>query len=111
MGRALGILSLVAATVIAGLLLSAQSSHSTSSASASADVAKAQLTANEVKLQQAELSVEQFHALHGTYVGAGGGGVRLVAVEASSYCLEAGGGASVAHLAGPGGTPAAGPCQ
>jgi len=34
----------------------------------------------------------------------------LARADASSYCLQAGTGATLQHYAGPGGTPAAGPC-
>src|SRR5207249_244683 len=78
--------------------------------SASAEINRAAQTAAEVKLQQAAFAVEQFHALNGTYAASslGGLGVRLSRADASSYCLESGSGATIAHLAGPGGTPAAG---
>jgi len=114
MGRAVGIVSLVLGTLVIGLMMSWQSWRSSSDRkSASAEIARAAQTAAEVKLQQAAFAVEQFHALNGTYAASslGGLGVRLARADASSYCLESGTGATLVHLAGPGGTPSAGACQ
>jgi Tfp pilus assembly protein PilE len=114
MGRAVGIVSLVLGTLVIGLMMTSQSWRSSSDRkSASAEIDRAAQTAAEVKLQQAAFAVEQFHALNGTYAASslGGLGVRLARADASSYCLESGAGATLAHLAGPGGTPSAGACQ
>ncbi len=113
MGRAVGIVSLVLGTLVIGLMITSQPWRSTDRKSASAEVNRAAQTAAEVKLQQASFAVEQFHALNGTYAASslGGLGVRLAQADASSYCLESGTGAALAHVAGPGGTPAPGGCQ
>jgi hypothetical protein len=113
MGRAVGIVSLLIGMLVIGLMLSSQSSRSSGRKSASAEIDQARQTAAEVKLQQAGFAVEQFHALNGTYAASslGGLGVRLARADASSYCLESGTGPTLAHLAGPGGTPAPGGCQ
>jgi Tfp pilus assembly protein PilE len=113
MGRAVGIVSLLLGTLVIGLMIASQSSHSSDRKSASAEINRAAQTAAEVKLQQAAFAVEQFHALNGTYAASslGGLGVRLARADAASYCLESGSGATIAHLAGPGGTPAPGACQ
>ena len=113
MGRAAGIVSLVLGTLVIGLMMTSQSWRSSDRKSASAQIDRAAQTASEVKLQQAAFAVEQFHALNGTYAASslGGLGVRLSRADASSYCLESGTGATLAHVAGPGGSPAPGACQ
>jgi hypothetical protein len=47
-----------------------------------------------------------------TYAGAhvGSASVTLVRADATGYCVQAGVAAEVAHLTGPGGAPAPGPC-
>jgi hypothetical protein len=112
-GRAVGIVSLVLATLLVGLGMVSQPWKSSDQKSATAEVNRAQLTADGVKLQQGAVVVEQFHALNGSYAGAslGGLGVRLVRADATSYCLESGSGPTLSHLDGPGGTPAVGACQ
>jgi len=113
MGRAAGIVSLVLGTLVIGLMMTSQSWRSSDRKSASAQIDRAAQTASEVKLQQAAFAVEQFHALNGTYAASslGGLGVRPARADASSYCLESGTGAALAHVAGPGGSPAPGACQ
>jgi hypothetical protein len=113
MGRAVGIVSLVLGTLVIGLMMTSQPWRSSDRKSASAEINRAAQTAAEVKLQQAAFAVEQFHALNGTYAvsSLGGLGVRLARADAGWYCLESGTGATLAHLAGPGGAPAAGGCQ
>jgi hypothetical protein len=113
MGRAVGIVSVLVGTLVIGLAMTSQSWRSSDHKTASAEIDRAAQTAAEVKLQQAAFAVEQFHALNGTYAvsSLGGLGVRLARADATSYCLESGNGATIAHLAGPGGTPAPGACQ
>jgi Tfp pilus assembly protein PilE len=113
MGRVVGMVSLVLGTLVIGLMMTSQSWHSSDRKSASAEINRAAQTAAEVKLQQAAFAVEQFHALNGTYAASslGGLGVRLARADGSSYCLESGAAATLAHLAGPGGTPSPGACQ
>ena len=112
MGRAVGIVSLVLGTLVIGLMMTSQS-RTSAHEGASAEITQARQTAGGVKLQQGAFAIEQFHALNGTYAASslGGLGVRLAQADASSYCLESGTGASLEHLAGPGGTPAPGACQ
>jgi len=113
MGRATGIVSLVLGTLVIGLLMTSQRWRASDRRSAAAEITQARQTADGVKLQQAAFAVEQFHALNGTYTASslGGLGVRLARADASSYCLESGTGATLAHVAGPGGSPAPGACQ
>jgi Tfp pilus assembly protein PilE len=107
MARGIGLLSIVVALVAAAYMMSAQLSPS-SQQSATREIDKARQTAAGVKLEQGAFAIEQFHALNGTYAATTLGhlGVKLVRADASSYCLQAGD----EHLAGPGGSPAPGPC-
>jgi len=57
--------------------------------------------------------LEQQRAETGSYAGAviqPGYGVAVVRADAVGYCLQAGAGATVQHLAGPNGTPTPGLC-
>jgi ABC-type amino acid transport system permease subunit len=107
MARGVPLLSLVLAFLVGGLLWSAQVRHSPG-AQANRQIDQAQQAVTAVTFQQAEVALEQFRALNGTYVGASlaGFGVKLARTDASSYCVQAGG----SHLAGPGGAVAPGPC-
>ncbi|HYX75837.1 MAG TPA: hypothetical protein VE757_01555, partial [Gaiellaceae bacterium] len=107
MVRGVSLISLLAALLIAGWLLTEQSSGS-NKAKTSAEIARAEQSANRVAFQQAETQLEAYHAESGTYAGAplGGFGVTLVRADASSYCIQS----ASSHLAGPGGTAAAGAC-
>lgn len=108
MARGVPLLSLVLALLLGGLWWNAQAGHSPSRAQANREIAQARATANAVAFQQAAVTLEQFHALNGTYVGASlaGFGVRLARADAASYCLQASG----SHLVGPDGTAAPGAC-
>ena len=108
MGRVLGMVSLLVTLVVIGWMLTAQQSGSSSAAKATQQVDQAQVTANAVAFQQAETQLEQQQAFSGTYAGTslGGFGVTLVRADASSYCIQN----ATAHLAGPGGAVATGPC-
>jgi Tfp pilus assembly protein PilE len=108
--RGVSILSLLVALLVAGWLLTAQQRNGTAERSKAVD--QARQAATGLTFQQAQVQLEQFHALHGTYAGASTAGfaVTLVRADASSYCVEATAGGSTSHLAGPGGTPAAGGC-
>jgi len=107
MARGVPLLSLVLALLVGGLLWNAQAGHSPG-AQANRQIDQAQQAATAVTFQQAEVALEQFRALNGTYVGASlaGFGVKLARAEASSYCVQAGG----SHLDGPGGAVAPGAC-
>jgi Tfp pilus assembly protein PilE len=105
--RGLSLLSLLVALLVGGWLLTAQQS-SPSRPTATRAVDEAQQAAAGIAFQQAQAQLEQFHALNGTYAGASlaGFGVTLARADAGSYCMQT----ATAHLAGPGGTAAAGPC-
>jgi Tfp pilus assembly protein PilE len=110
--RGVSILSLLVALLVAGWLLTTQQRSGPSGHTASQVVARAQQAASRLTFQQAQVQLEQFHALNSTYAGASTAGfdVTLVRADASSYCIQAGAGESVSHLAGPGGAPGSGPC-
>lgn len=107
MARGLSLVSLLVALLVGGWQLTAQQS-SPSRATATQAVDEAQHAANGIAFQQAQAQLEQFHALNASYAGAslGGFGVTLARADAGSYCIQT----ATAHLAGPGGAAAAGPC-
>jgi len=107
MVRGLSLLSLLVALLVGGWLLTAQQS-SPSRSTATEAVDQAQQAADGIAFQQALAQLEQFHALNGTYAGASlrGFGVTLARADSGSYCIQT----ATAHLAGPGGSAAAGPC-
>jgi hypothetical protein len=107
MARALGTVSLLVTLVAIGWMLTAQQSGSSRKQETQA-VDRAQAAANGVAFAQAQAQLEQQHALNGTYAGTSlaGFGVTLARADASTYCIQNAG----AHLAGPGGVAAAGPC-
>ena len=110
--RSLGFVSLLAALAIGGYLVSAQwRSAGPTSPTASTAIAAAGAEVGTLNLQQAALALEQFRVESGSYAGAGlgGFGVILRRADFGAYCVETVR-APVTHLAGPGGTPAAGPC-
>lgn len=112
MTRTLGLLSLVLALAAAGYLLSQQlKSTGPTSPTASRVIADAGDEVATLNLQQAALALEQFRTANGTYFGAdlAGFSVQAVHADATTYCVQALR-APVSHLAGPGGTPAAGAC-
>lgn len=108
MARGIAFLSLLVALVTAGFLMNAQLSKSPTRASAASEIDRAKQTADGVKLMQAAFAIEQFKALNGTYAASSLGhlGVKLVRADSSSYCAQT----ATGHLAGPGGSPAPGPC-
>jgi hypothetical protein len=110
--RTLSLISLLAALAIGGYLLSAQwrsAGPTSEQGSAAAETAGAEVAT--LNLQQAALALEQERAASGSYAGAqlGGFGVVIRRADAGSYCVETLR-APISHLAGPGGTPATGPC-
>jgi hypothetical protein len=107
MGRAFGMVSLLVTLAVIGWMLTAQQSGSSRKQETQA-VDQAQVTANGVAFEQAQAQLEQQHALSDTYAGTslGGFGATLVRADASSYCIQN----ASAHLTGPGGAVATGPC-
>jgi hypothetical protein len=112
MARGISLLSLLAALLVGGWLLTAQNGHAPTRTRTAQAVDEAQQAASGLTFQQAATQLEQAHALNGTYAGASlaGFGVTLVRADASSYCVQTGSGTAVSHLAGPGGAAASGPC-
>jgi hypothetical protein len=106
----MGLLSLVAGLAVIGFLTRAQlqGSSSPGAASPAAALTAARQVAPLAELQRAVATLEQQHAVSGTYAGTAltGQGARLVRADATSYCVEASG----LHVAGPGRSPESGPC-
>jgi Tfp pilus assembly protein PilE len=107
MARAFGLVSLLLIVLVIGFMLTSQQSAKTREQQKQ-EVDQAQVAASGIAFQQAETQLEQQHALNGTYAGTSlaGFGVTLARADASTYCIQN----ATAHLAGPGGTAAAGPC-
>jgi outer membrane lipoprotein SlyB len=107
MARAVSLVSLLVALLVAGWMMTAQHSG-TNDRTTSQEIAQAQQSASGVSFQQAQTELEAHHALDGTYAGAslGGFGVSLVRADASSYCIQD----AASHLDGPGGAVTAGRC-
>jgi len=107
MVRGLSLVSVLLALLVGGWLLTAQQS-SPSRATATQAIDEAQQAGDGIAFQQAQAELEQFRSLNGTYVGASlaGFGVTLARADAGSYCIQT----ATAHVAGPGGAAAAGPC-
>jgi len=107
MVRGLSLVSVLVALLVGGWLLTAQHS-SPSRATATQAIDEAQQAGHGIAFQQAQAELEQFRSLNGTYAGASlaGFGVTLARADAGSYCIQT----ATAHVAGPGGAAAAGPC-
>ncbi|HJW67300.1 MAG TPA: hypothetical protein VJ419_05895 [Gaiellaceae bacterium] len=107
MVRGLSLVSVLVTLLVGGWLLTAQQS-SPSRATATQAIDGAQQATDGIAFQQAQAELEQFRSLNGTYVGASlaGFGVTLARADAGSYCIQT----ATAHVAGPGGAAAAGPC-
>ena len=109
-----GIVSLLVALVLGGALWAMNASKTGPSSEAAKQAeSQAQQLSVTANFGQAAIQLETFHAENGTYVGASLPPVyrvTLARADASAYCLQAGTGAAVQHLAGPGGQPAAGSC-
>jgi Tfp pilus assembly protein PilE len=114
MGRAFGLISIVVALALVGILWATMmqsngpTSARTKQARADATVAVSTLNFNAVAPE-----LEAFRAEHGTYAGATlspAFGVTLVRADAASYCVQADVGTSVVHFDGPSGATAAGSC-
>jgi hypothetical protein len=110
----LGVVGLLASLALVGTLWigNARQTGPTSQSAQRAET-QAQAASAAINFSQAALQLEAFHAQAGTYAGASlpaSFGVTLARADAASYCLQAGSGASLQHLVGPGGRPAAGAC-
>lgn len=91
--RTIGLVGILCALAIVGMMWTRQSFQATEPAPAAI-------------LQAAGTALEFSHRANGTYAGASPDGVTLVWADAFRYCIEVGG----QHLAGPGGVPTAGAC-
>ena len=113
MTRGLGLVSLVVSLGIGAYLFAHQTSTRSPGGNERAHVVSvAEDAAAATALQQASTALDQSHALNGSYAGASlaGFGVTLVRADAAGYCIQTTSNGSVFHLAGPGGTIAAGAC-
>jgi Tfp pilus assembly protein PilE len=106
MGRGLSLVLLLVPLVMGGYLLNAQMNGGSSGQSAIQQIDKARRAALDARFQQAAVQLEQFRASNGTYAGATADGFVVARADAESYCIET----ATQHLAGPGGSPASGPC-
>jgi hypothetical protein len=114
MGRGFGLVVVISSLAIVAVLMAMnmQKSGPTSQGAKHAE-AEASAAVGTLNFTQAATELEAFRAEHGTYAGAAlppSYGVTLVRADAAGYCLQTGVGGSMKHMAGPGGTPAAGPC-
>ncbi|TMK71390.1 MAG: hypothetical protein E6G50_05580 [Actinobacteria bacterium] len=110
----LGVVSLLVALALGGLLWAMNANQSgPSSAAAQRVETQAQQVSATANFGQAAIQLQTFYAENGTYVGAvlpASFGATLVRADASSYCLQMGRGTALQHLVGPGGQPAPGGC-
>ena len=109
MTRSLGPIVLVLSLAVGGYLVAQQSKTAAPGGTAQQAEAQAGEAAAATSFAAAVPTLQLWFQDHGTYAGAAldaSYGVVVARADASSYCLEAGG----MHVAGPGGTPAAGPC-
>jgi hypothetical protein len=114
MSRAFGLVVVICSLAIVAALwaLNARENGPTSKSAKRAET-EATAAVGALNFTGAATEIEAYHAEHATYAGADlppAFGVTLVRADAVSYCLQAGVGGSVQHFAGPGGSPAAGPC-
>jgi uncharacterized membrane protein len=112
--KSFGLISVLASLAIVGYLFLAQSKEvgPTSQAAQQAQ-ADAAAGAAQASFRAAAPVLQAHFAQAGTYAGATvppAYGVTLARADATSYCLQAGTGGTARHLAGPGGSPAPGPC-
>jgi hypothetical protein len=110
--RSLSLVSLlITLAVVAFLWTRSAQETGLAPSNAPSDAAK---VAAAFSLQQAAPALEAWRSTTGTYAGASlpaASGVTVARADAVSYCLQAGAGPNVQHLAGPAGNaPVDGPC-
>jgi hypothetical protein len=114
MGRAFGLVAAISSLAIVAVLMAlSMQKNGPSSQSAKRAEAQASAAVGSINFTQAAAELEAFRAEHGTYGGAvlpASFGVTLARADAAGYCLQNGAGGSMQHFAGPGGSPASGPC-
>jgi hypothetical protein len=71
---------------------------------------QAALASAELNLSQAAPAASAYDAANGSYEGLTVAGATVGSASATGYCLEDTVAGVTAHLSGPNGTPAAGPC-
>jgi hypothetical protein len=112
--RSLALISMLCALAIGGYLFAQQMRDEGPTSQGAKNLeSRASAAASTANLQAAGLAMQAAYAENGTYAGAQitpSFGVALVRADATSYCLQAGTGASAQHETGPGGAPAPGPC-
>jgi hypothetical protein len=110
--RSLGLIMLVLSLAIGGYLFAQQSkTEGPTSTLAQQAEAQASAAASATSFDAALPELQAYFADHGTYAGASlpaAYGVTVVRADASSFCLQTADGKT--HEAGPGGSPASGPC-
>jgi hypothetical protein len=110
--RSLSLVSLLVTLAVIAFLWT-RSAQDTGLISSDAPSDAAKVTA-AFSLQQAAPALEAWRSTTGTYAGVtlpASNGVTVVRTDATSYCLQAGVGPNVQHLAGPAGNaPVDGPC-
>ena len=114
MGRTLG-LPLLLLTLVVGGYLFVQQSKTDGPKAPTVTQAEAQASAAvaATNFQGADQELQAWYVQNGTYVGATlspGTGATLVRADATSFCLEAGTGATLEHQIGPNGSVQTGSC-
>lgn len=110
--RAFALVSLLAVLGVGAYLYAGQGREAVAPDARQAAQQAAAGAAADATLLGARTGVEAFLAANGTYAGAPvPTGVSLVAVDATSYCLQVGAGATARHVTSPGtGSTQPGPC-
>jgi hypothetical protein len=112
--RGMGLLLFVISLAIVGGLYAMQSkSQGPTAPQVQHDESQAYATASAQTFAQVDQVLQADYAQDGTYVGAQlpvGSQVTLAQATTTTYCLETTVNGTVVHEAGPGGSPAAGPC-
>jgi hypothetical protein len=110
MGSVMLLVSLAVAAAIFGM--SSRNSGPTSKTVTHAEV-QAQAEASTLDFSQATMAMQAYQAENGTFAGASlppAYGVTVARADATSYCLQAGAGAAMQHVVGPGGSAQPGAC-
>ena|SRR5436190_13369620 len=103
---------LIVSVVVAVLMLKQLQTSGPQAKQTSTAIAQASQNVAATNLQSAKSLLDVQFTSSQTYAGANvaSAGATLVRADAASYCVQAGAGTTIAHLAGPGGTIAPGPC-
>ena len=103
---------LVATAIVMFLVVQQMKNQGPTSHQVSTAIEAGSQNVASTNLQGAQSILDLQFTSEQTYAGANvaGAGVTLVRADAVGYCIQAGAGTLVEHLAGPGGAPAPGPC-